>query len=439
MGFEMISDSFQRLFKKIKGTSRLSEENIEDILKEIKIALLDADCNNDVIKAFLESSKEKMIGEKVATKLNPSQLVIKIINDEIINLLGKDVEGLKFAKQGVTNIMLVGLQGSGKTTMAAKLANFLKNKQDKKVMLVGLDVYRPGAIDQLEGLGKTIGVFTYYDRSSKDVIKIAKDAYSYASYNGYDVCIFDTAGRLSIDEEMMNELKNLKKTLNPFETLIVVDSLSGQEAVNVTKMFNDAIGLSGVMMTKLDGDARGGAALSIAYLTSLHVKFSGTGERLKDFEVFNPSQMASRILGMGDVVKLVETVQEEIDEKEAKRLVNKMLSGKFDLNDMLKQIESTRKLGPLGAIAKLIPGMPKITKEQTDQAEKTIKKTRCIIQSMTLKERKNPDILKAERKIRIAKGSGMNVSDVNNVLKQFENMKLQMKQMKSMFGGMLKF
>ena len=439
MAFEALSEKFQKLFQKLKGESKLSEKNVEDILSEIRIALLDADTNNDVIKDFLNTCKEKMLGEAVNVHLNPSQVVVKIVNDEIIKLLGSETYELNFSKQGPTNIMLVGLQGSGKTTMASKLANYLKNKKERRVMLAGIDIYRPGAMDQLEALGKQCGVFTYLDRSCKDAVKIASDAYNYAKYNNYDTVIYDTAGRLSIDSEMMDELVRLKSKLNPFEILLVVDAMSGQQAVNVAKEFNDKLRITGALMSKLDSDARGGAALSIAYLTGIHIKFSGVGERIRDIEVFNPAQMANRILGMGDIVKLVETVQEEIDEKEARKLVNRMMSGNFDLNDMLRQIESTRKLGPLGALAKLIPGMPKISSEDAEKAEAKIKKTRCIIQSMTIKERKNPDILKAERKIRIANGSGMQVSDVNTVLKQYDNMKLQMKQFKSMFGGRFPF
>jgi len=439
MAFENLSESFQKLFKKIRGQARLNESNIEEILKDIKVALLDADVNNIVIKDFLNNCKEKMIGEEVIGKLNPSQLVVKIVNDEIINLLGKDIVPLDFAKQSTTIMMLVGLQGGGKTTMASKLSNYLRTKENKKVMMIACDVYRPGAIEQLIQLGKQAQVFVYSEPNNKNVLEIACNGVNYAKYNGYDVALIDTAGRLSIDEELMNELVSLKDTLHPKETLIIVDAMSGQEAVNVTKTFDEKLGLTGALMSKLDGDARGGAALSIAYLSNIHIKFIGLGEKVKDIQLFDPVRMANRILGMGDVVELVEKAQEAISEQDARKLATKMMSGKFDLNDMLKQIEATRKMGPLGVIAKLIPGMPKISSSQQEEAELKMKKTRSVIQSMTLKERKNPDILKAERKIRIAKGSGMQVSDVNVVLKQYDQMKLQMKQMSSMFGGRFKF
>jgi len=432
MAFELLQDKLTSLIKKIKGQSRLTEANVEDILKEIKIALLDADCNSNVVKSFLENCKTKMLGQEVIGKLNPSQLVVKIVNDEIKSLLGNEQSTLNFAKQGPTAIMLVGLQGSGKTTMAGKLANHLKVKQEKKVMMVALDIYRPGAIDQLEQLGKQSGIFVYSDRNSKDVIKIATEAFEYAKYNRYDVCLLDTAGRLSIDESMMDELINIKKVLNPLEILLVVDAMSGQEAVNVTTSFNDKLSLTGCLMSKLDGDARGGAALSIAYLTGIHIKYVGTGEKIKDLSAFVPERMANRILGMGDIVELVEVAQEAFDEKQATRMMNRMLSGKFDLNDMLQQINASRKMGPLGFLIKLIPGLPKVSEEDTARAEQNMIRTKTILQSMTDQERRHPEILKAERKIRIAKGSGKQVSDVNFVLKQYEQMKEQMKQLQSM-------
>jgi len=435
MAFEMLQDRLTGLIKKIKGQSRLTESNVEDILKEIKIALIDADCNSSVVKSFLENCKTKMMGEEVIGKLNPSQVVVKIVNDEIKTLLGEEQAALTFAKQGPTAMMLVGLQGGGKTTMAAKLANNLKIKQNKNVMMVALDVYRPGAIDQLEQLGKQCGVFVYSDRSTKDVVKIASDAFEYAKYNRYDVVLLDTAGRLSIDDEMMDELVRLKAKLNPLEILLIVDAMLGQEAVNVASSFNDKLGLTGCLMTKLDGDARGGAALSIAYLTGVHIKYIGTGEKIKDLSAFVPERMANRILGMGDIVELVEKTQEAVDEKQAQRMVNRMLSGKFDLNDMLQQINASRKMGPLGFLIKLIPGMPKISKEDTEKAEENMNRTKVILQSMTEQERKHPEILKAERKIRIANGSGKQVSDVNFVLKQYEQMKEQMKQLQ----GLMRF
>ena len=438
MAFEMLSERLQKVVRKLRGQARLTEANVEEILKEIRIALIDADVNSNVIKSFIADVKEKMLGTEVIGKLNPSQMVVKIVNDEIKELLGGEDKGLSFAKQGPTIMMLVGLQGGGKTTMAAKLANLLKAKEGHNPMLVACDVYRPGAIDQLVQLGKQIGVYVYNDRSTSDVLKIAQDAVQYAKYNRYDVVLIDTAGRLAIDEVLMDELKRLKSVLNPFEILIIVDAMSGQDAVNVTQTFNDNLKLTGALMTKLDSDARGGAALSIAKLTGVHIKYIGVGEKVKDIQAFHPDRMAERILGMGDIVELAEKAQEAIDEKEATKLAHRMLSGKFDLEDMLKQIESTRRMGPLGAIAKLIPGMPKISEADTVKAEERLKKTRVVIQSMTIKERRNPDLLKASRKIRIANGCGLDVAAVNNVLKQYEQTKLQMKQISSMFGGRFK-
>ena len=438
MAFEMLSERLQKVVRKLRGQARLTEANVEEILKEIRIALIDADVNSNVIKSFIADVKEKMLGTEVIGKLNPSQMVVKIVNDEIKELLGGEDKGLSFAKQGPTIMMLVGLQGGGKTTMAAKLANLLKAKEGHNPMLVACDVYRPGAIDQLVQLGKQIGVYVYNDRSTSDVLKIAQDAVQYAKYNRYDVVLIDTAGRLAIDEVLMDELKRLKSVLNPFEILIIVDAMSGQDAVNVTQTFNDNLQLTGALMTKLDSDARGGSALSIAKLTGVHIKYIGVGEKVKDIQAFHPDRMAERILGMGDIVELAEKAQEAIDEKEATKLAHRMLSGKFDLEDMLKQIESTRRMGPLGAIAKLIPGMPKISEADTVKAEERLKKTRVVIQSMTIKERRNPDLLKASRKIRIANGCGLDVAAVNNVLKQYEQTKLQMKQISSMFGGRFK-
>ncbi len=435
MAFEMLSDKLQGLFKKIRGQARLTESNVEDMLKEIRIALIDADVNNEVIKTFLGNVKTKMIGTEVVGKLNPSQVVVKIVNDEIKALLGSERQELQFAKQGPTVMMLVGLQGGGKTTMAAKLANLLKTKEGKNPMLVACDVYRPAAIDQLVQLGRQTGIYVYNDRSTKDVVKIASDAVDYAKYNHYDVVFIDTAGRLAIDEVLMDELKRLKAKLSPFEILLIVDAMSGQDAVNVAKTFNENLQLTGALMTKLDSDARGGAALSIASLSGVHIKYVGVGEKVKDIEAFYPERMADRILGMGDVVELVEKAQESISEKDAQKLMNKMLSGKFDLADMLQQIESTKKMGPLGVIAKMIPGMPKISEADQIRAEAKMKKTKSVILSMTPGERHNPDVLKAARKIRIANGCGLQVADVNSVLKQYEQMKIQMKQMSSMLGG----
>ena len=436
MAFEMLSDKLQGLFKKIRGQSKLTEANMEEMLREIRFALIDADVNNEVVKKFLTDVKEKMIGQKVLTKVSPGQMVVKIINDEIVELLGGSNEGIKFAPQGrPTIIMMVGLQGGGKTTAVSKIAYMLKNKQAKKPLLVACDIYRPAAIDQLEQLGKQIGVPVYANRDSKDVVAISQEAYALARKENYDVILIDTAGRLAIDTVLMDELKALKEATNPNEILLVVDAMSGQDAVNVAKIFHEYLNVTGAVMTKLDGDARGGAALSIASISGIKIKFTGTGEKVTDLDVFHPDRMANRILGMGDVVGLVEKAQEQFDEDQAKKLANRMLSGKFDLQDMLMQIESTKKMGPLGAIAKLVPGMPKISDAQAAQAEARMKRTKVVIQSMTLEERRNPDLIKGSRKIRIANGCGLTSADVNFVLKQFEQQKQQMKQLSMMFRG----
>lgn len=436
MAFEMLSDKLQGLFKKIRGQSKLTEANMEEMLREIRFALIDADVNNEVVKAFLTDVKEKMIGQEVLKKVSPGQMVVKIINDEIVKLLGGSNEGIKFAPQGrPTIIMMVGLQGGGKTTAVSKIAYMLKNKQAKKPLLVACDIYRPAAIDQLEQLGKQIGVPVYSNRDSKDVVAISQEAYQLARRENHDVILIDTAGRLAIDTVLMDELRALKEATNPNEILLVVDAMSGQDAVNVAKIFHEYLNVTGAVMTKLDGDARGGAALSIASISGIKIKFTGTGEKVTDLDVFHPERMANRILGMGDVVELVEKAQEQIDEEQAKKLANRMLSGKFDLQDMLTQIESTKKMGPLGALAKLIPGMPKISEAQAAQAEARMKKTKVVIQSMTMEERRNPDLIKGSRKIRIANGCGLTNADVNLVLKQYEQQKQQMKQLSMMFRG----
>ncbi len=436
MAFEMLSDKLQGLFKKIRGQSKLTEANMEEMLREIRFALIDADVNNEVVKAFLTDVKEKMIGQEVLKKVSPGQMVVKIINDEIVKLLGGSNEGIKFAPQGrPTIIMMVGLQGGGKTTAVSKIAYMLKNKQAKKPLLVACDIYRPAAIDQLEQLGKQIGVPVYANRDSKDVVAISQEAYQLARRENHDVILIDTAGRLAIDTVLMDELRALKEATNPNEILLVVDAMSGQDAVNVAKIFHEYLNVTGAVMTKLDGDARGGAALSIASISGIKIKFTGTGEKVTDLDVFHPERIANRILGMGDVVELVEKAQEQIDEEQAKKLANRMLSGKFDLQDMLTQIESTKKMGPLGALAKLIPGMPKISEAQAAQAEARMKKTKVVIQSMTMEERRNPDLIKGSRKIRIANGCGLTNADVNLVLKQYEQQKQQMKQLSMMFRG----
>ena len=425
---ENLGNRFQDIFKKIRGHGRLSESNIKDALREVKMSLLEADVNYKVVKDFTNKISEKVIGTEVIRGVNPAQQFIKLVNDELIELLGGTSSKLTKGLRNPTIIMLAGLQGAGKTTFAAKLAKFLK-KQNEKLLLVGVDVYRPAAIKQLQVLGQQIGVDVYSEENSKDVVGIATRAVEKAKEINATYMIVDTAGRLHIDETLMEELKELKRAIKPQEILLVVDAMIGQDAVNLAESFNNALSVDGVILTKLDGDTRGGAALSIKAVVGKPIKFIGVGEKLNDIEIFHPDRLVSRILGMGDVVSLVEKAQEVIDENEAKSLEEKIKSQKFDLNDFLKQLQTIKKLGSLGGILKLIPGMPKI--DDLAPAEKEMKKVEAIIQSMTKEERKKPDILKASRKIRIAKGSGTDVSDVNKLLKQFEQMKSMMKMLSS--------
>ncbi|EGN66544.1 signal recognition particle protein [Fusobacterium animalis 11_3_2] len=425
---ENLGNRFQDIFKKIRGHGKLSETNIKDALREVKMSLLEADVNYKVVKDFTNKISEKAIGTEVIRGVNPAQQFIKLVNDELVELLGGTSSKLTKGLRNPTIIMLAGLQGAGKTTFAAKLAKFLK-KQNEKLLLVGVDVYRPAAIKQLQVLGQQIGVDVYSEENSKDVVGIATRAIEKAKEINATYMIVDTAGRLHVNETLMEELKELKKAIKPQEILLVVDAMIGQDAVNLAESFNNALSVDGVILTKLDGDTRGGAALSIKAVVGKPIKFIGVGEKLNDIEIFHPDRLVSRILGMGDVVSLVEKAQEVIDENEAKSLEEKIKSQKFDLNDFLKQLQTIKRLGSLGGILKLIPGMPKI--DDLAPAEKEMKKVEAIIQSMTKEERKKPDILKASRKIRIAKGSGTEVSDVNKLLKQFDQMKSMMKMFSS--------
>ena len=435
MAFESLTEKFQKIFKKIRGQSRLNESNMDEMLKEVRIALLEADVNFKVVKQFVNDVKEKAIGEEVYLKLNPSQMVVKIVHDELENLLGSDKSELVYQKNKPTVIMLVGLQGSGKTTSAGKLANLMKKKLGKKVLLAAGDVYRPAAIEQLCQIGEQIGVEVFSMGTNVSPVTIAKKAKEKAFNEHYDVLILDTAGRLSIDEILMKELQDINKEISPDEILLLVDAMSGQEVINVVKTFNETLPLTGVIMSKLDGDARGGSALSIRYLTGIPIKFAGTGEKLTDLDVFHPDRMADRILGMGDVMSLVEKVQEEIDEKEAKKDAQKLLSGDFTLNDMVAQMKKVQKLGSLGGLMKMIPGMPNLTEEQKSAAEKEMKNMEVIVNSMTPYERAHPEILKNSRKVRIAKGSGKTNADINRVLKKYEQTKEVMKKMKQYSKG----
>ena len=430
MAFESLTEKFSNIFKKMRRESTLTEANMDAALKEIRIALLEADVNYKVVKAFTNDVKEKALGQEVLKKVNPSQQLIKICHDELEELLGAENTEISFNKSGLTTIMLVGLQGSGKTTSASKLAYLMKNKLQKKVLLAGLDVYRPAAIEQLGTLAKSIQVDFFELGTDVNPVEVAKKAKETAIREGYDVLILDTAGRLQIDEKLMDELKNINSEIHPEEILLLVDAMAGQDAVNVANAFNAKLRLSGVIMSKLDGDAKGGAALSIKYITGLPIKFAGIGEKVSDLDIFHPSRMADRILGMGDVVSLVEKAKEVMDEKEAARDAKKLLAGEFTLDDMLKQMKTVQRMGSISAIAKLIPGMPSLSQEQQDAAEKRMKDFEVIINSMTPYERKHPDCLKFSHKNRIAKGCGKTNADVNRVIKQWEKSKEMMKQMK---------
>lgn len=436
MAFESLSDRLQGIFKKLKGQTTLTEENMDAMFKEIRVALLEADVNFKVVKEFLNNVKEKAIGQEVIKKVNPSQMVVKIVHDELVELLGADQTELNL-RHKPTVILMCGLQGSGKTTTSGKLAKLLKDKQGKKVLLVAGDVYRPAAIDQLQTIAGQVGVDILNMGDKVSPVEIAKKGCEKARNEGYDVVIIDTAGRLQIDEVLMQELVDIENAVRPDEELLLVDAMAGQDAVNVANAFHSKLHITGMVMSKLDGDARGGAALSIKHLTGIPIKYAGMGEKLSDLEVFHPDRMADRILGMGDIVTLVEKVQEQIDEKDAKKTAKKMMDGKFDLEDMLKQIEQYNKIQG-SALLKLIPGMPKISDEQKEQANKALKATKAIIQSMTPEERKHPEVIKNSRKMRIAAGCGKTNADVNKVLKQYEQMKLMMKQMKNGgLGGMI--
>ena len=431
MAFESLSDKLSSIFKKIRGQARLTEKNMEDMLKEIRVALLEADVNYKVVKEFTNSVREKAIGQDVLGKLNPSQMLVKIVHDELVELLGSDDSELHYQSNRPTIIMMVGLQGSGKTTSAGKLAYLMKNKLHKKVLLAAADVYRPAAIEQLEQIAKSVGVDLVNLGTKVSPVEISKKAKEKAFNEHYDVLIIDTAGRLQIDEQLMKELNDIKDVVNPDEILLLIDAMAGQDAVNVADSFNKQLTLTGAIMSKLDGDARGGAALSIKHMTGVPIKFSGVGEKVTDLDVFHPDRMADRILGMGDVMTLVEKAQEELDEKEARKAASKMMSGKFDLNDMLDNMKKVQKMGSLGGLMKLIPGMPKITPEQQAAAEKEMRNFEVIINSMTPYERSNPDVFKFSRKQRVANGCGKTLADVNKVLKKYEQMKQMMKQMET--------
>ncbi|MGN1000911.1 MAG: signal recognition particle protein [Bacilli bacterium] len=427
--FESLGDRLQNVVSKIKGYGKITEDNISEMMREIRLALLEADVNYQVVKEFTTAVKEKALGEEVKRSIKPGDLFVKIINDELVNLLGGEEKPLNLSGSPAI-LMLVGLQGSGKTTTIGKLANYLRKKHSKKPLLVACDVYRPAAIDQLKQIGKQLGI-EVYDEGKNNPVEIAKHAIDYARENKYDYVLIDTAGRLHIDEDLMNELDNIKKEVNPQEILLVIDSMMGQDSINVITGFNDKLPLTGVILTKLDGDTRGGVALSVRHLTNVPIKFIGVSEKLDGLDSFDPKRMAGRILGMGDIVSLVEKATEAIDEKEAEKAAKKMQSGKFDLEDFLSQMKQIKKLGPLENLMKLIPGASKMGLNNVKIDPKQMAHIEAIILSMTPDERKNPDIIKASRKTRIAKGCGLSVQEVNKLLTQFEQMKKMMKQFTS--------
>ena len=437
--FENLSDRLERSFKILKGEGKITEINVAETLKDVRRALLDADVNYKVAKNFTDTVKKKALGMNVLTAVKPSQLMVKIVHDELAELMGGEAADLHLTSRPAI-ILMSGLQGSGKTTFSGKLANLLKQKQHKNPLLVACDVYRPAAIEQLKVVGAQIGVPVYTEEGNKDVCAIAANAVKEAKAKSYDVVIVDTAGRLAVDEQMMDEIARLKESLNPDETLFVVDSMTGQDAVNTAKEFNDRLNFDGVVLTKLDGDTRGGAALSIRTVVTKPIKFVGTGEKMEALNVFHPSRMADRILGMGDIVSLVERAQEQFDEEEAKKLQKKIQKNKFDFNDFLGQIEQIKKMGNLKELASMIPGVGKAIKD-VDIDDNAFKGIEAIIKSMTPKERTNPEILNQSRRQRIAKGSGTNLQEVNRLIKQFDQTRKMMKmvtgsQMAKMAGMM---
>ncbi|MBP8033287.1 MAG: signal recognition particle protein [Bacteroidia bacterium] len=444
--FDNLSDKLERALKTLKGQGKITEINVAETLKEVRKALLDADVNYKVAKTFTDTIKEKALGQNVLTAVSPSQLLVKITHDELTQLMGGQMEEI-FLGGNPTIILMSGLQGSGKTTFTGKLANFLKTKKGKKPLLVACDVYRPAAIDQLHVLGEQIGVDVFSNRDEKNPIKIAEAAIKQAKENGNSIVLIDTAGRLAVDEQMMNEIADLKAAIKPNEILFVVDSMTGQDAVNTAKAFNDRLDFDGVVLTKLDGDTRGGAALSIKSVVNKPIKFIGTGEKMEALDIFYPERMADRILGMGDVVSLVERAQEQFNEEEARKLSKKIAKNQFDFNDFLSQLQQIKKMGNIKDLVGMIPGVGKAMKD-AEINEDAFKGIEAIIGSMTPKERENPDLINGSRRQRISKGSGQTIQEVNKLLKQFEDTRKMMrmmgdknqmaKLMRNMPGGMPK-
>ena len=435
MAFEGLSSRLQEITRKIRGKARITDSDLKEMLREVKLALLEADVNYKIVKEFISTIQEKALGQDVLKSLTPGQQVVKIVKDELVQLLGGETSKISFTPNPPTIIMLVGLQGSGKTTTAGKLANLLR-KQGKKPLLVACDVYRPAAIKQLQVVGAQLNIPVFANENSKDVVHIARQAMSVAMSKLNDVVILDTAGRLHIDEELMEELKNLKANVKPHEILLVVDSMTGQDAVNVAQKFSDTVGIDGIVLTKLDGDTRGGAALSVKNVTGKPIKFAATGEKLNDIEEFYPDRMAQRILGMGDILSVIEKAEESFDLEQAEKLEKQMKKKELDLDDYLLQIRQVKKMGSFSSLLKLIPGMNQIKDLKVD--DKEFEKIEAIICSMTKEEKRNTKLLNASRRQRIAKGSGTTVQDINKFMKSFEMTQKMMKQMKNNKGGMKK-
>ena len=435
MAFEGLSSRLQEVTRKLRGKARITESDLKEMLREVKLALLEADVNYKIVKEFNNRIQEKALGQDALKSLTPGQQVIKIVKDELVELLGGTESKINFSPNPPTVIMLIGLQGSGKTTTAGKLANLLR-KQGKKPLLVACDVYRPAAIKQLQVVGKQLNIPVFANENSKDVVHIAKQAMNVAMSKMNDVVILDTAGRLHIDEALMEELKKLKSEIKPHEILLVVDSMTGQDAVNVATSFSENVGLDGVVLTKLDGDTRGGAALSVKKVTGKPIKFAATGEKLSDIEVFHPERMASRILGMGDILSVIEKAEESFDQEEALKLEQKLRKQEFDLDDYLSQLRQIKKMGSFSSLLKMIPGMNQLKDVKVD--DKEFVKIEAIICSMTKKEKRNTKLLNGSRRLRIAKGSGTTVQDVNKFIKSFEMTQSMVKKMKNQKGGMKK-
>ncbi len=427
MAFEGLADKLGRAFKKLKNKGKLSESDVKEAMREVRLALLEADVNYKVAKDFTNKVTERAVGQDVMESLTPAQMVIKIVNEELTNLMGGENARLEFASKPPTIIMMCGLQGSGKTTHSAKLAKMLKETQNRRPLLVACDIYRPAAIDQLKVVGEKAGV-PVFEMGTENPVKIAKEAVRHAKDYGNDIVILDTAGRLHIDEVLMNELKDIKGEVSPDEILLVIDSMTGQDAVNVAKSFNELLEVTGVILTKLDGDTRGGAALSVKAVTGKPIKFAGTGEKLDDLEVFHPDRMASRILGMGDVLTLIEDAQNKLDQKEAEKMAEKIMANRFDFNDLLGQFEQIKKMGPLKGILSKLPGVGKQL-DNVDINDRQIDWLQAIILSMTPEERENPSLMNPSRKRRIAAGSGRTVEEVNRLIKQLDQMQKMIKQM----------